>query len=384
MAEAEEERRLNAAERPIRVLFLTRSLVFGGAERQIVVLASELSRRGHEVLIAPLYDEIPLAPELEGTGVTIEVIGKSGRWDILGFFRRLFGVVRRFQPDVIQTYLPVPNLIGIGLAPVTRIPLVWGIRSSDMDLSKYDWLTGLTYRAEHLFSRIPKRIIVNSDAGRKFCEATGYDIERLAVVPNAVNREKFHPSPDERNVLRTEWGLAPADVVVGVVARLDPLKDHQMFLDAAARITSQHPEVRFAVVGGGPDAELQRLRGIAQRLGIADRVLWTGARNDMRAVYNALDLVCLSSITEGFPNVLVEALACGTPCISTDVGDARLILRDDRLVVPRRNAEAFAGAMRIALDELPALRGRTAALVEEYSVATLGEKTERIYRDAIS
>jgi glycosyltransferase involved in cell wall biosynthesis len=169
--------------------------------------------------------------------------------------------------------------------------------------------------------------------------------------------------------------------LVGVVARLDPMKGHSVFLEAAARVSARTPEVRFALVGAGEPGYEAQLRSHAERLGLASRVRWIAPGLDMRAVYNALDLLVLPSrFGEGFPNVVAEAMACGTPCVATDVGDARVVLGDCGSIVPVEDPNALAAAIEQALDLPGEERTRLAQRARErimsrFSTRALAERT---------
>jgi glycosyltransferase involved in cell wall biosynthesis len=169
------------------------------------------------------------------------------------------------------------------------------------------------------------------------------------VIPNGIDVERFRPDAELGQAVREEWGVLPGQTLVGIVARLDPMKDYPTFLQAAAKLAQHGPAFRFVGVGGGQDNYVALLREESRSLGLDGRMIWAGARDDLPAVFNALDLlVSCSAFGEGFSNVLGEAMACGVPCVATDVGDAREILGDMGAVIPRRDPDALAqGVLRI-------------------------------------
>ncbi|HEX6178380.1 MAG TPA: glycosyltransferase [Thermoanaerobaculia bacterium] len=358
-------------------MFLTRSLAVGGAERQLAALARGLSAAGHEVSVASLYDEVPLGAGLDDAGVNVHVIGKRSRWDVLSFVRRLVAFVRAWKPDVIHSYLPVPNLIAAVMRPFfRRAPIVWGIRSSDVDLTRFDWLTRATYGIEPLFSKIPALIIMNSSAGREHAIRHGYRPDRIVVIPNGVDTNRFRYDEAGRTRVREEWNVRPDEDLVGLVARIDPLKDHATFIAAAAGVARRVPSTRFVCVGNGPPAEKENLKAQAAALGIGDRVRFHDARTDVAAVYSALDVLCSSSTTEGFPNVIAEAMSCGTPCVVTDAGDSAEIVGDRGIVVPRRDWEAMADGVVDLLERKPFSRASCRERIEaRFSLEALVRRT---------
>lgn len=330
----------------MRILFLARSLDRGGAERQLAALASGLARRGHTVAVAVFYPGGSLEVDVRDAGVAVVNLAKEGRWDLAGFLQRLVSAVRHFHPDILHGYLAVPNTLALLARALPEGPrVIWGVRASVMDLDRYDWLSGLAYGLERQAARWPDLIVCNSRAGMEHALRRKFPARRLRLVVNGIDTDRFAPQPELGRVLRGQLGIGEDDCLIGLVARLDPMKDHPTFLQAAALVSRWHPKVRFLCVGDGTDAERRRLAGYAADLGIADRVIWQRGRNDMPAVYGALSIACLTSTGEGFPNVVAEAMACGIPCAVTGVGDAADIVGDLGEVVPPRDPAAVADAL---------------------------------------
>lgn len=370
----------------MKIVLLTRSLGYGGAERQLTALAIGLKARGHQVTVLSFYDETPLGRGLTDAGVTLRIIGKKGRWDWIRFAIRVIRLVREERPDVLHSYLPVPNLVSAFLRPFFgRLKLIWGVRVSEIDLSKYDLMTRLSYRVERHLSRVADLTIVNSTAGLRYCVGRGFPQSRMRVIPNGVDVDRFVPDERRRGSLRAQWALRADESAIGLVARIDPLKDHETFLRAAAIVARERKDVRFICVGEGSQSLLEQLKALATQLDIAPLIVWSPAVDDVCAVYNALDVVCLSSYSEGFPNVLGEAMACGTPCVSTDVGDARMIIGECGLIVPPRAPELLAEAMVRTLDDLPRYRAVVRnQIAANFSVQELISRTENALEECLT
>lgn len=366
-----------------RIAMLIRSLNYGGAEMQMTLLANGLAESGHPVSLLVMYQGGPLLARLS-PAVKVRCLEKRGRWDVAGFLRRLFSVLAEEKPDLLYAFMPVANLLAC-LAKVRspKLRLTWGVRASDVDLAHYDCLSRLTYWLERRFSRFPDLIVSNSAAGRRYAVAQGFPANhRFIVIPNGIDVERFRPNPVLREAVRSEWGVSPKETLVGIVGRLDPMKDYPTFLEAAAMLAGQKQGMRFVGVGAGTPDYAAHLREQARRLGLEGKMIWAGPRGDLPAAYNALDvLVSSSAFGEGFSNVLGEAMASGVPCIATDVGDAREILGDVGIVVPRRDPQALAVGIMASLDRLSFERAGLCARVRQrisanFSVETLVERTK--------
>jgi glycosyltransferase involved in cell wall biosynthesis len=179
----------------------------------------------------------------------------------------------------------------------------------------------------------------------------GYRENKIVVIPNGYDLDHFSPNLEARQRLRAEWGIADNLPLLGMVARYDPQKDHVNLIKALGMLKKSGKEFRCVLVGTGMDLSNSELVALIEDEDIEDRVLLLGRRLDIQKVMNAIDLHILSSYGEAFPNVLAEAMACGTPCITTDVGDAALIVGETGWVVPPKNPEALLQTIAEALDE---------------------------------
>ena len=258
-----------------KLLFLARALDYGGAERQLVILAGRLHAAGHDVRLAVFYPGGGLDAELRAAGVPVHFLEKAGRWDVLGFFRNLIRHARAERPALVHGYLTVPNILAVALKPwVPGLRVVFGLRASNIDLRRYDWLSRLTAGIECRLSRRADLLIVNSWAGRDHHIAQGFPPEKLRVIPNGIDTARFRPDPAARQRVRESWGVNADEALVGIIARFDPMKDHPGFLQAAARLAASHPAARFVCLGGGDPAYRAGIETMARDLGLGSRILF--------------------------------------------------------------------------------------------------------------
>ncbi len=362
----------------MRLLFLTRSLNYGGAERQLVELACGLKRAGESVAVTTFYGGGSLESSLVAAGVPLHVLDKRFRWDLLGFLWRLGSLVRGSRPAILHSYLGTGNILAVAarwLCPGMKV--VWGVRASNMELGRYGWLHWFLYWLECRLSRFADLIIVNSRAGWDYAAAHGFPTARMVVIPNGIDVHRFCPDPAARGRLRAEWEIGMQECLIGLVGRLDPMKGHEVFLQAAALLQKKQSNVRFVCVGDGPSDYQESLVRLSERLGLEQRVLWISGRDDMNAIYNALDILTSSSrFGEGFSNVIGEAMACETLCVVSDVGDAKEIVGDAGLVVVpgevRGIYEAWVQLLSLEDHKRAEIGGRARArIVDRYSIDRL-------------
>ncbi len=349
-----------SAGRPL-ILFLIRALSIGGAERQVVELANALAAEGFSVGLTTLYDQGPLDAALDRARVRRHTLGKTGRWDLVRPIWRLLRLLRQERPDILYAFLPAQTVLAALLQPfVPRMHLVFALRSS-LDYRQTDWLQRLVHALEALLARRARLVIANAEAGQQTALMRGIAADRVIVIGNLIDTERFAPDAAAGARQRAAWGIDQEAPLVGMAARLDPMKGHATFLAAAALLRARRPEIRFVLIGDGPAAYAGTLRDQARRLGLDDALIWAGEIQDMRAAYNALDLATLSSDEgEGFPNAVAEAMACGVPVVATATGDTARLVGPGGLIVPPRDPVALAAGWAQLLDSDAGALGQAA------------------------
>ncbi|MBN2140357.1 MAG: glycosyltransferase [Desulfovibrionaceae bacterium] len=369
----------------MKILHCITGLDRGGAQIALVRLLSRLDRARFACRVVSLVPGGDLAPELRGLGLELDDLGmRRGRPSARGLLR-LIRIIREFKPDLVQTWLYHADLLGLAAAGLAgRVGVVWNLRCSNMDFSRYSRFTAWTVRACALLSGRPRAVLANSESARARHLALGYRPRRFEVIPNGFDLERFRPDPLARAALRGQIAVRPDQTLVGLAARFDPMKDHASFLRAARILAAERPEVRFALCGRGVDRDNAVLRAWIEEAGLADSCSLLGEVRDMPGFFAALDLAVSSSLGEGFPNAVGEAMACGVPCAVTDAGDSALLVGDTGLVAPPGDPSALAEAMGRLLD-LPGpklrdlgLRAR-ARIRDHYSLAAMASAYEAFY-----
>jgi glycosyltransferase involved in cell wall biosynthesis len=352
-----------------RLVFLIRDLGFAGAQRQLVTLATGLDPVRFDITVVSFYPGAQVE-ELEQQGVKVIVIGKRHRWDILGFFVRLVGTLRKLRPQILHSYLNESNLLGALLKPLLPgVKLVWGLRDSQTDAALFGWLGKLVFHLTTWLSRVPDLFIANSHSGAAYYARLGYPAHKIRVIANGIDHIRFQPDASQRGQLRAEWGIPENAFLFGLIGRISPMKDMLTGI-AAVKLLPQH--VHLIIIGAGDADYAQQLRSRAD-----DRIHFAAPRPDMPAVYSALDAVVSSSaFGEGFSNVLGEAMACGLPCAATDVGDSARLLSTPTLIASPGDPAELASAMQRVLENPDSIgASNQARLLEHFTIPRMVEAT---------
>jgi len=358
--------------RVMKVLHVITSLQGNGAEGALYRLCVADVATDHTVF--SLMDEGVYGPKLTEAGVKVRCAGMPrGRLTLAGLFR-LWRTIREVQPDVIQTWMYHADFLG-GLAAwmAGNRRVVWGIRNTELDKEKSGrstvWVAWLCAR---LSGFIPARIAVCARAAERVHAELGYSVEKMTVIPNGYDLGRFRPEAEARQRVLAELSLPEDRPLLGMIARFDPFKDHGNLLSALALLVARGIRFHCLLVGEGLEPGNRALDELLSDKGLYDYVSLLGRRDDVPAIMSALDVHVLSSSSEAFPNVVAEAMACGTPCVCTDVGDAANIIGDTGWLAPPSQPEALSTALLAALDELRdsaswgARQQRARARIERY------------------
>jgi glycosyltransferase involved in cell wall biosynthesis len=334
----------------VKLLFLVPRLDMGGAQRQLCLASGGLRAAGHSVLVATLVPGGEFRTDLTSLGVPTICLGDRER-PSPRLLTRLLALIERERPDILHSYLPSANVLAAlvkGRYP--RLPIVWGLRITEGDSRPYAALHRVIYFLERNLPWTADLMIANAPSVREAAIAAGLPADRIKVVPNGFDADAFRVDGEDRKRMRATWGISDNERLIGVISRLDPMKGHEIFLDAASRIASEDPNLRFVCVGPDSYGRRPELEALTRRLGLADRLSWCGSNLRVQEVYSALDVLCHPSIFgEGFPNVIAEAMLCEVPCVATDVCHSRKLIQDIGVLVSPGDAEGLANGLRASL-----------------------------------
>jgi glycosyltransferase involved in cell wall biosynthesis len=330
-------------------------LANGGAEAVLYRLCTAPAPVPCRHVVVSLTGRGVYAERFEEAGVEVHCLGMPrGSLRISGL-RALYRLLRGLKPDVVQTWMYHSDLVGGAVARMCGVRrIAWGIHNSTLAPGHSSQRTRVVARACALLSPwLCDRIVTCSVKAEEVHRALGYRADKFVNIPNGYPLDRFAPDAEAGRRVRDSLGLREGLPVAGMVARYDPQKDHANLIRALGLLKEQGRAIHCLLVGSGAAPDNVALLSGVRDAGLEESVHFLGPRSDIPAVMNALDLHVLSSAYgEAFPNVLAEAMACGTPCVTTDVGDGALIVGDTGWVVPPGSSEALASSMGGALDAM--------------------------------
>ena len=369
----------------IRTLHIITDLYTGGAEQALYNLLKGWFAERVESQVVSLRDEGTIGPEICSMNIHVSTLDIQKSWSSIFAFERLRKIVRAFQPDILQGWMYHGNLAAtLARTFASGHPmLVWNIHDSLYDLRYEKPMTRQVIRANRFFSNFPDALIYVSQLSRKHHEVFGFASSNGQVIPNGIDVKRFYFSPMSRQRVRFELGIPDDELVVGHVARLHPMKNHSLFLRAAADLALRYPETHFLLIG--QDVSM-RNKIFAQLIPkeARDRFYLLGERSDVPDLMSAMDIFCQSSWSEAFPNVLCEAMAAGVPCVATDVGDSALIVGDTGVIVPPRDEQKLStgieNLLSLSYEERRLLGKRARARIEEnYTIDAIIDQYVKLY-----
>lgn len=372
-------------------MYVINDLSIGGAEMALYKLLSGTNRKRFVPIVISLIDRGPLRERIEALGIPVLTVRmKPGRPSPLALLR-LVRLIKRTRPDLIFGIM-YHSCLAVQLARIMlwrRVPVLWNIHDSTAALASEKKLTARVIRLCGALSRLPTRIIFVSRAAQSRHAQLGYYTVNSLVIPNGIDIEEFVPSSQARASVRSELGLEEKAFLIGLTGRYHPTKDHANFLKAAALISKAYPETHFLLAGREVDHQNMALCDSIRELGLTERTHLLGERHDIARLAAAVDIFSLSSAGESCPNVIGEAMACGVPCVVTDVGDALWMVGETGTVVPPRTAKALMTAWKEMIDMgrqmRLALGGRARArVIENFQLQAIMSRYEHLYETVLA
>lgn len=373
----------------MKIVHVISGLEVGGAERMLerLVVAMKAEQPAVTSIVISLADAGVIGRRLRKEGIQVIELNLGHLAQLPLAIWRIAKWLRKLQPDLVQSWMYRSDFISALARPfVPHVKLIWGIRCVQVPQTSSFAIKALI-RINALLSHIfPDAIICCAEAAKTFHEGMGYKLGKMVVVSNGFDFDLFRTDDGDRRAVRQDLGYRDDDIVVGITGRYDELKDYDNFLTAAGQATKINNNLKFLMIGRGLDAKNERLNKLVHMNGLDGSTILLGESDVVAKLMRGMDLFCLSSRSEGFPNVVVEAMATALPCIVTDVGDAALIVSDCGAVVPPKDPGSLAEAM-VRFSKFPpgALieLGRKARISSQrrFSLSTAVQNYSRIYTE---
>jgi glycosyltransferase involved in cell wall biosynthesis len=376
---------------PLKLLYIISDLSIGGAEMALFRLLEKTDLRRFEPIVVSLINQGCLSQQIEALGIPVHTLGmKPGKPSLVGLCR-LVALINKLEPKLIVGWMH-HSCVAAEVAnwfTRRRVPTVWSLHYAMTAGSGLTKLTAAVLKTGRVLSRFPSRIIYVSKTGERHHERASYQMDRSCVIPNGIDVKRFKPSQQARTAVRNELGLSEHEVLIGLVGRYHPMKDHANFLKAASLIAKNYPKVHFVLIGRGVDKDNQNLQSTIDLLNLRGRVHLLGERHDTDVLSGALDIFSLSSYDESCPNVIGESMACGVPCVVTDVGDAGYLVGDTGTLVPPRDSSALARAweemLAIAPHERRELGQRARArILERFPIERIAQEYGSLFEAVVA
>lgn len=367
----------------MRVLHVIIGLDVGGAESMLFRLVTAGGDSDNHIVVS-LSGQGEIGSRLLKEGVEVHALGLSAAADLARVFWALLRLIKKLRPDVVQTWMYHADLIGGIAARLMGVPVVWGIRRTDVGVGVSRITRVLQYVSAAASHLVPSAIVAAAEASRSAHIRIGYRRTRFTVIPNGFDFKSADAKRIERTVAKAYFGFTGENVVIGSLGRFNGAKNHEQFVIACIHLAQQDNRVRFVLAGRDVDSRNRVLMSHIEESGLSDRFVLYGHCDDPTRIYEALDFFCLHSVSEGFPNVLAEAMAMNVMCVTTNVGDALEIMGGDGIVAGGCDAGALARAMLEATALRPEDRVRIgmaggASVRSRFSIASARHKYRFLY-----
>lgn len=381
----------NTVKKKYVLVFIITDLDMGGAEIMLYNLLSKINQQQFSPVVVSLIDSGVWGNHIEALGIPVHTIDMQQGKPTPGALLRLIQTVNQLKPDIIQGWMYHGNIAAqlSSIFSTSKIPVFWSIHHSPTSLSSEKITTRAIIQIGANISKFNRKVVFVSQNSQKLHENLGYNSNNSCVIPNGFDTDFFQPSVVAKKELRSELGLRQSSLLIGLIGRFHPMKDHNNFFQAAALIVNDYPNVHFVLAGTDVDFNNVNLTKLIAKLNLANRVHLLGERRDMNRIIPALDILSLSSaFGEAFPLVVGEAMSCCVPCVVTDVGDSALIVADMGRIVSPKNSLLLANAWKDLISigsEGREVLGKAARerIIKYFSLESVVDKYEKLYETAI-
>lgn len=376
----------------IRIVHIITGLSTGGAEMMLYKLLSVTDRKFFNPIVISLMDYSPIGLRIKALGIPVYSMEIKKYLSIPIALCRFIKLLSKLQPNLIQGWMYHGNLAAL-LASwfiPRKVPVLWNIRHTPYKLKDEKRLTAFLIHLSAILSSRPTMILYNSHGSAYQHKLLGFSNKHQEVIPNGFDCNYFKPSENARLKLRNSLGLNHKTFLIGLIARYHPMKDHMTFIHAAGRLVAQYPDVHFILAGRGIVKTNSILKNMIKEVNLTRNIHLLGECSNMPEIIAALDISTnTSSWGESFPNVVGESMACGIPCVVTDIGDSAIIVGDTGIVLPPKNVDELVKAWMKLIKMGYAARkqlGQKARerIVNNFALSKVIKDYEKTYREVLN
>jgi glycosyltransferase involved in cell wall biosynthesis len=375
----------------IKILHLIVDLEIGGAELMLKrMLEAQKKNPCFYNIVVSLTTLGPVGKQLQLNGIEVHSFEMNTKLMTPLIILKLVKLIKKSSVDLVQTWMYHADLIGGLAAKISgSCPVIWGVRSTKIPQGFFNNTYWLIRICASLSNWLPNKIVCCADSARKEHESLGYLSKKMIVIPNGYNFSFFDSQRNSRAKARSKIGYSDRDVVIGIVGRFDPLKDFNNFILAAEKLSILFAHTKFLMIGRGVDWSNLQLSDWIKSKGLEDKFILLGEKLDIPFYLSAMDIFCMSSVSEGFPNSVVEAMAMGLPCVVTKAGDVNKIIHDKSFVVPVNDSSALSEALlrmcRMKHKNRQLIGENNSKKVRlEFEINNISKQYEILYKDIIA
>lgn len=370
--------------KPPKIVHIIIGLNVGGAElmlKRLVLNSQAKSEFKHEVI--SLTDLGVIGVDLKKAGIPVYTLNMKSAFSILRVYFSLKKILKQIKPDVVQTWMYHADFIGGMAAKSVGIKnIIWGIRTTDVTQGASQLTVALRNICARLSYSIPSKIVCAAYAAKDLHGKIGYDVTKMVVIPNGFELDKLIATDEDRKFLRKELDLSDTDIVIGSVGRFNEVKNQKLFVEIAAVLVKDFPSLKFMMVGRDNDKNNKTLMGWIQGYDLEDNFRLLGQRVNVSKCLKAMDIFLLHSKTEGFPNVLGEAMAVGVIAVSTNAGDVACLIDQEFIGSDLKELQVIIN--KILNNEIytkDVILNNKKNIEENFSMNSVVSKFESLYQD---
>ena len=321
-------------------LHIITSLNIGGAESMLHRLIKFKPELIDSTIVVSLTDDGKIGLMLKDMGVTVISLEMHNWFSILSVIFKLKKIIQKEKPKIIHTWMYHANLLGgIAALMANNKNIIWSIRRSNLKYSE-SISTFFVMKIGALLSNIiPRKIVSVAESGVKNHEKYGYKKNKMIVIPNGFDLIKLKRDLLQRKIIRRKLDIFDDQLIIGSVGRFHDSKDYESLVASAPAVIRKFKNIKYMLIGRDIDSKNFTLMNWIAKTGYSSHFLLLGEINDVAKYMSAMDIFCLSSITEGFPNVVGEAMSMALPCVVTDVGDIKKLVGDTAIIVEPSNKQ---------------------------------------------